>query len=319
MLRPRDTPPWSALADQQNGAATRAQLLGAGVSPGVLRGLVDSGRFQKLYRGVFATFSGPVPWRTSLAGAVLYAGPGAAVGGRTALHLAGVIDGPPSTLDLVIPEERRVVRPPGLTVVSRRGLEGLVQPVPWPPRLRLEEAVIDLTDQAPDDAAAINLVLAAVQRRRTTPARLRAALVARSRHRRRGLLLEVLTDAADGVHSLLERRYLRDVERAHGLPAAVRQHREVTAGGVRYRDLRYEEQQVVVELDGEIHHGEGARRRDNARGRGIVIAGDVPLVYGWAEVAGTPCVVAGEVAAVLVARGWFGAPHPCGPTCPLPR
>ena len=59
MLRPRDTPPWSALADQQNGAATRAQLLGAGVSPGVLRGLVDSGRFQKLYRGVFATFSGP--------------------------------------------------------------------------------------------------------------------------------------------------------------------------------------------------------------------------------------------------------------------
>lgn len=212
-----------------------------------------------------------------------------------------------------------MVRPPGLTLVTRANLEAVVQPVPWPPRLRLEEAVLDVAERQPDEGAAIAVVLAAVQRRRTTPARLRAALAARPRYRRRELISEVLTDAADGVHSLLERRYLQRVERAHGLPRAVRQFRELTADGVRYRDLRYEEQQVVIELDGVIAHPDDARRRDDARARGIVLAGDVPLVYGWTEVVGTPCQVATEVAAVLVTRGWSGSPRRCGPTCTLGR
>lgn len=318
MLRPRDDLPWTALADLQHGAVTRAQLLDLGVSVGAVRGLVGSGRFQKLYRGVFATFSGPVPWRTTVSAAVLSTGRDSAVAGRTALQLAGVLDAPTPVIELCIPADRRVTQPPGLTVVTRANLAEVVQQVPWPPRLRLEEAVLDVAERQPDEAGTIAVLLAAVQRRRTTPARLRAALTARPRYRGRELLTEGLTEAADGVRSLLERRYLRGVERAHGLPQAVRQHRDVTARGVRYRDLRYEEQQVVVELDGEIAHPETARRRDNARGRGIVLAGDVPLVYGWLEVVGTPCQVAAEVAAVLVARGWFGSPHPCGPTCTLP-
>ena len=36
----------------------------------------------------------------------------------------------------------------------------------------------------------------------------------------RGWVTAALQDAADGVHSPLERQYVHGVERAHGLPAA---------------------------------------------------------------------------------------------------
>jgi hypothetical protein len=41
----------------------------------------------------------------------------------------------------------------------------------------------------------------------------------------RASLVGVLRDVAEGAYSVLERRYLRDVERAHGLPAGRRQVR----------------------------------------------------------------------------------------------
>lgn len=322
----RRRPRWAGVAEQQHGAVSRRQLLDLGLSRDQVRWLVGSGRFQPLLLGVYATFTGPVPWRTRLAAALLYAGPGAVIGGRTALRLHGVLDRPaedgPSgqeAIEVCIPRDRRVVAADGLVIRTRRGLAAQAQDVPWPPRLRVEEAVLDVVARAEDEDQAIALVLAAVQRRRTTPQRLRAALDRRTRMPRRSLLREVLTDASRGVHSLLERRYLRDVEQAHGLPRADRQHRSDTDSGPRYRDLRYRRERVVVELDGEIAHPQDARQRDAARNRGIVADGDVPLAYGWAEVAGSPCTTAAEVAAVLRARGWTGTPHPCGRAgCPFP-
>lgn len=302
-----------------------------GLSRDQVRWLVASGRFQPLFLGVYAAFTGPVPWRTRLAGALLYAGPGAVIGGRTALRLHGVLDPPPDDqplaehpsvaepVEVCIPHPRRVVAIDGLEVRAMRRLDERTQGAPWPPRLRVEEAVLDVAGRATDDEQAIAVVLAAVQRRRTTPKRLTVALAGRARQPRRALLREVLTEASDGVHSLLERRYLHHVERAHGLPPADRQHRTDTARGVRYRDLRYRRQRVVVELDGGIAHPDDARQHDAARNRGIVADGDVPLAYGWAEVATTPCTTAVEVAAVLMKRGWEGRPHACGrPDCPLP-
>ena len=77
-------------------------------------------------------------------------------------------------------------------------------------------------------------------RRRGSPATLRA----QTRLPRRRLLLEVLDDVSTGAYSALERRYLRDVERAHALPTGARQSREVVvaAGGrVVFRDVEHAE------------------------------------------------------------------------------
>jgi hypothetical protein len=203
---------------------------------------------------VFATFSGPMIWRSRLAAAVLHSGPDAVVGGRTALHLHGVLEQPAEPLEVCVPEGQRrrgaAVSSGGLLVSERRHLDLLTQPAPWPPRLRVEHAVLDVADGLAREDAVVGLVLDAVRRRRTTGERLREALDGRARHRWRKVLAEVLGEAAEGVHSMLERRYLRDVERAHRLPRAVRQHRAETADGIRYWDLRYPDQGVVIELDG---------------------------------------------------------------------
>jgi hypothetical protein len=50
---------------------------------------------------------------------------------------------------------------------------------------------------------------------------------ARARVRWRAEMSRVLADIGDGVHSALEYRYVRDVERAHRLPAAKRRAKKM--------------------------------------------------------------------------------------------
>ncbi len=69
--------------------------------------------------------------------------------------------------------------------------------------------------------------------------RLAAALALRARVRWRAELSAALGLAADGVHSLLEFRYVTRVERPHGLPAGHRQHLVVRAGQRQYQDVTY--------------------------------------------------------------------------------
>jgi len=175
--------------------------------------------------------------------------------------------------------------------------------------------VLDVSQTA-SPAIVVDVVLRAVQRRLTTVLRLREALSSRSRHRHRSLLADVLADAEGGAHSMLESRYLRDVERRHRLPSGRRNHAERgTDGGNVYRDVRYRQWGTVVELDGRAAHPADQAFRDHRRDNAAAVAGDVVLRYGWRDVVGNPCKVAAEVEAVLAARGWSGSPTPCGPGC----
>ena len=165
----------------------------------------------------------------------------------------------------------------------------------------------------------MDLVIRVCQAGLTTAARLRAELATRPRQRWRSLLLDLLADVADGVQSPLERRYLQRVERAHGLPRGERNHQEGGPGTHLYRDVRYRQYCLLIELDGlEAHPGRHAhrdRRRDNRSARDE----HTTLRYGWHEVTGEPCDVAVEVAEVLAARGWTDPPRRCGPGCTIPR
>lgn len=76
----------------------------------------------------------------------------------------------------------------------------------------------------------------------------------RSKVRWRAGLAEALGDVGDSVLSSLEHRYVRQVERPHGLPPARRQARIVQEQRVRYVDNLYEAALVAVELDGQVAH-----------------------------------------------------------------
>jgi len=183
------------------------------------------------------------------------------------------------------------------------------------PQTRLEDTVLDLVEQCDAEDDVVGWLTRACQRRLTTPRRLRRAVARRSRLRHRRLVHEVLDEVADGVASPLERRYARDVERAHGLPRSTRND-PVVAGGIRrYRDVRYRRQRTTVELEGLAYHPHDESARDDARDNAAVLSGDAVLRYGWAAVAGSPCDVAAEVAAVLGARGWTGKLRRCSPSC----
>ena len=102
----------------------------------------------------------------------------------------------------------------------------------------------------------------------------------------------------------MELDYLRDVERAHGLPKGRRQRYR---GGLRYRtDVGYDQWGVLVELDGRLgHEGEG-RVRDLRRDNDFALRSLTTLRYGWYDTAYRPCLVARQVGAVLTSRGWPG-------------
>ncbi len=187
-----------------------------------------------------------------------------------------------------------------------------------PPRIRFEEALLQLCERASTRVDALALVSDACQRRRTTPARIAAALRARARMRHRSWLLEVLADAESGVRSVLEAAYLRKVERAHGLPRGSRQRHERTEQGTVYRDVEYDGLALLVELDGRLGH-EWADARDDDRDRDLIAAGDdrMTIRLGWRHVDDGACLTAERLARVFTARGWRGTPRACGPGCCL--
>jgi very-short-patch-repair endonuclease len=121
----------------------------------------------------------------------------------------------------------------------------------------------------------------------------------------------VLADVADGAESAMEIRFVRDVERAHGLPRGRRQL-SVHPDGRQIHDVGYVEQRVLVELDGRLgHEGPAERVQDGMRDRRGATSGWLTMRAFWRDVAGFPCDLAVETGAVLNNRGWQDRVHPC--------
>jgi hypothetical protein len=94
-----------------------------------------------------------------------------------------------------------------------------------PPQTRVEETVLDLVCAAGTLDNAVAWVTRALGRRLTTQARLRHAMELRAKMSWRTEIAALLSPDAEGMHSILEYRYHRDVERPHGLPEGTRQAR----------------------------------------------------------------------------------------------
>lgn len=305
------------LCAAQGGLLTRAQAHEHGWSDTALAWQVRRGSWQKVYYGVYATFTGPVPWSLRVNAALLRCGPGAAASHHTAAALHGLRDAADDEpIDVTVPANRRIVAEAGLRVHYSHRLATARHPALIPARTRVEDTVLDLIDCSRTTADVVDWVTRACQRRRTTPLRLAEALAQRKKIAHRGLVEALVGQVDEGAESPLEICYLTDVERAHRLPKAVRQRR-VAGRRVIWVDADLDELALRIELDGRVGHVEEGAFRDRRRDNDATVHGKATLRYGHAEVFGSPCEVAVEVARVCQARGWRGRPRPCGSGCPV--
>lgn len=276
--------PWSrdawALARQQHGVVSRAQLLGLGLSPEAIRHRLRTGRLHRIMRGVYAV-GRPADSREALwMAAVLACGPAALLSHRSAAELWGMGATWMGPIDVAVPSH--VVR-------RHRGLR-IHRKTAFGDEVRREVRNVPVTDPATtliDLAACATLAQLeaaaneADQLDLIDPEALRAALD-RCPPRPGVGILRTLLDAQTFVltESELERRFLRLV-RAAGLP---RPESQVWLDGRRV-DFYWPELNLVVECDGLRYHRTASRQSsDLRREQAHAMAGRPALRFSHREV-----------------------------------
>jgi hypothetical protein len=238
---------------------------------------------------------------------------------QTAAELDGFGARSGRLIHVTVPLDQHMVRVPGIVVRRSGRLEVARHPLRTPSRTRVEETALDLAHLAATFDDAFGWISRPCNRRLTTPPLLLQAMRSRSKIRWRAELTFALADVADGVLSPLEHRYVRNVERPHGLPAAKRQVLILRGRQHHYLDNLYQEFGIGVELDGQAFHPAEERWQDIGRDNALAADGILILRYGWGDVSDRACQVAIQVEDAAAKRGWRGALRRCAPACPVAR
>jgi len=303
------------LITRQRGVIATWQASAAGISHRDMQDLARAGRWQRLHYGVYATFTGQPLWEATLWAATLRTGPRSILSHETAAELDGLIDRRSRVIHVTVPETRHRKKIAGLAI-HRSSRDIAIRRIGrLPPRAMPEETVLDLAEAATSFDDVIAILARACQRRLITPFVLTETMQQRARLRWRAEITQALGDVAAGAHSPLEYRYVRDVERAHGLPEASRQARAGHNGRNIFRDALYRRYRLIVELDGRANHPDEQRWSDQRRDNAAAVEGVITLRYGWADVTERACETAREVGTALAGRGWAGPLRRCGPGC----
>jgi len=294
-----------------------------GVSAEAFKNRLRRGDWQRLHHGVYATFTGKPDREAQLWAALLRAGPDAVLSHFTAAERHGLLPRPSATIHVTVASGHNPMRArkiSGLVIHRSDTTLSSRHPVMTPPCTRVEDTVLDLIKIARTPDEAYDWVCKALGHRRTTAERLRTALHARERFPMRAEIETALDDAGEGMLSWLERRYVRGVERPHGLPKPIRQARIRHGGGNRYLDNLYETYRLCVELDGAVAHPAEKRWADNRRDRTtLAVAQTATMRVGFLDLVDRAhqCQTAAEVAKVLSDRG-PAVGRSCGAAdCPL--
>ncbi|MBB6627191.1 type IV toxin-antitoxin system AbiEi family antitoxin domain-containing protein [Nocardioides sp. KIGAM211] len=299
---------------QQDGVVSRRQVLGTGASEPDLKRMLRRRELTPVHPGTFVEHTGPLTWQQRAWAAVLCCWP-AALSHDSAVRAGegpGRRDRDDSVIHVAVDRSRHVAAPDGVRLHRTPGFEDRVQWNLGPPRIRFEEAVLDVAAAAGSELDAVAALADACGSRRTTALRLLERLAARPRIPRRDWLTGVLRDVAEGTCSVLEHGFLDRVERPHGLPSGARQAATRLDGRRVFRDVDLPGLAMVVELDGRLFHdGTHARDRDLDRDLATAATGAATVRLSYGQVFERPCATARALAAVMTTRGWTGQLQEC--------
>lgn len=307
---PPDASELDWLIFEQSGVLTYEQAVSC-LPPGRVRGMVRSGRWRAVSRGVVVASNGRLTRPQQLWVAVLVAGRGARLAGCAAAAEAGVKGLRKDPIQVLVPARRhRPRRPrlppdmPGVAVYRTAVLPPGHCQVGRPPRTSLPRSVVDAAAWASSDNEARTIIASACQQRRVTADELREVAGALARVKRRSLIVETIDDVAGGAEALSEISLLTICRRA-GLPLPDLQERRTDQSGrTRYLDAYWRKWGLQVEVDGAHHmyaaHWEADLRRQNE----VWIAGDRILRFTSFQVRHRPAEVADQIRRALLAAGW---------------
>lgn len=300
------------LAFEQAGVLTSAQARTV-LTDGTVRGLVRSGRWRSISRGLLLAGNGRLTRDQQLWVAVLVAGAGAVLAGATAAAEAGVRGLRPEPLHVLVPAARR----PGRTTLRRLPIDMAavvlhrtsVLPaahlqVGRPPRTTTARALVDAAGWASSPRVAQEMLAAGCQQRRVSPQELAAVLEVLPRAPRRRLIRQTVDDIAGGAQALSEIDFVRLCRRA-GLPRPdLQQRRTDAAGRTRWLDAYWREWGVHAEIDGAHHMDVRQWAADMRRQNDVWTVGDRILRFPAWLVRAHPEQVADTVRRALLAAGW---------------
>lgn len=313
-----DADRFRGLLVDQAGVVARQQLGALGAQEHDARRLVRRRELVRVHRGVFVNHTGGLTWLQRAWCAVLATSTfdprgiaqGSALASWSALRL---VDGPGarrerSEIHVRIDGSRSVRPPTGVVAVRCRHFYERASHSSGLPCVRYEDALIDVLPEL-DRWQTFSLLANAVGSRRTTASRLASTAERRALMRDRRWFDDVVSDIGAGTCSVLERGFLVDVLKPHGLPRPRQQSRAVTPIGVAYRDAVFGS--VIIELDGRLFHA-SAERRDADLDRDLVAAaaGMTTVRLGWGQVFRRPCRTAVWLSQVLGLSA-----KACGPSC----
>ncbi|MCA1824293.1 MAG: endonuclease domain-containing protein [Frankia sp.] len=260
---------------------------------------VRARRWQRVYRGVWCAYTGPLSFESRCQAALYRVGPGAALDGATSAQIFGLRGHEDANIHVVVAHSRAVGSTADIVVRRSRTLgssstqirRGLTV-------VRLERAL--LAWALGSGAAASSAVVDAVQQGLTTAERLRGCFL--------GLrigsswLVSLLDDIEGGSRSELERRFLQIVREA-GLATPSRQHPLQLHGRRMWLDLAYPALRIAIEIDGRAYHLMSEDWADDLdRQNLIALDGWLILRFTARAIRSQPDVVAASVARAIEAR-----------------
>jgi hypothetical protein len=303
--------------NDQAGVISRKQALGLGLTATDINKNLRRRNWALVHPGIYVDHTGPLTWHQRAWAAVLFSWP-AALSHESALRAAdgpGRRDRDDSLIHVAIDRHRHLVEPPGVRLHRASDFGERARWNLGPPRIRYEDAVLDVAADAKSDLDALGVLAQACGSRRTTALRLLETLTGRARIARRDWLRSVLMDVTEGTCSVLEHGYLTRVEAPHGLPRGRRQRPAESTRGRVYRDVDYEEVGLIVELDGRVfHESVEDRDRDLDRDLDAAVERRETLRVGYGQVFDRGCSTAKRIGSILQDRGWSGSATDC-PLC----
>jgi very-short-patch-repair endonuclease len=274
------------LASRQGGVVGRRQLVALGITAKAVDYRVGSGRLRVYYRGVYAVGHEAIQLRGRLVGALLVAGPGAALSHMTAAALHKLIPSMPPFVEVTTTNKAPRSRP-GLLFHESKTIDVMWRhgvPLTTPARTLRDLAATrpyGELERACSEALVLGLVTSEALTAQSGPG---SATLKRL--------------AADGVaptRSELERRFNRVMRKA-GLPVPLA-NQDVLGEEI---DFQWPEHRLIVEVDGWKFHGHRiAFERDRSRDAELQLGGYIVLRFTWRQLCDEPAAVAARVARFL--------------------